>query len=53
MGSQECDQEHKDLRSRHLEDILRDVWPGDEKVLGSMTNMLDIIAPKTNYTYSA
>lgn len=53
MGLQECDQEDKDLRSRHLEDILRDVLPGDEKVLGSMMNVLDIMASKTNYTRSA
>lgn len=53
MGLQECDQEDEDLRSYHLEDVLRDVWPRDEKVLGSMMNILDIKASKTNYIDSA
>lgn len=53
MGLQECDQEDKDLRSQHLEDVLRDVWPRDEKVLGTMINVLGIMASKVSHIYSA
>ena len=53
MGLQEYDQEHKDLRLHHLENILRDICPGDEKVLGNMLNVLDSMASKSNYIYSA
>lgn len=53
MEFQECHQVANGLRLHHLEGVLRDGRPRDGKVLGIMMNILDIMASKTHYTYSA